>query len=82
MARVKHIVKFIPCSAVHPYLPRDIDVKAVLDRLDAVLDKAFEDLLKGVPDDKVLNVGISMSNVVVGHLSGVLIAVYVLIKDD
>ncbi len=81
MARIVHVRKFVPLNVSVGQLVRGVEFDVALNRLDDSLGKALSEL-SGIAGPRIRQVGISVSNVTLGNVSGILIIAYALVDED
>ncbi len=82
MTRIVHVRRFIPLSASVGQMTRGVELDVALSRLDDSLNKALSELSSIVGTRGVRQVGINVSNVNLGNVSGILIIAYALVDAD
>ncbi|BDR92118.1 hypothetical protein [Vulcanisaeta souniana] len=82
MTKIVHVRRFIPLSASVGQMTRGVELDVALNRLDESLNKALRELDSMVGSHGVRQVGINVSNVNLGNVSGILIIAYALVDAD
>ncbi|WP_054842090.1 hypothetical protein [Vulcanisaeta distributa] len=84
MTRIVHVRKFVPLNVSVGQLVRGgVEFDVALNRLDESLNKALSELSSVVGGSRsVKQVGINVSNVSLGNVSGILIIAYALVDED
>ncbi|ADY01889.1 MAG: hypothetical protein ACP5GZ_10460 [Vulcanisaeta sp.] len=82
MTRIIHVRKFIPLNVNVGQLVRSVEFDVALNRLDDSLNKALSELSSIVGSRNIRQVGINVSNVNLGNISGILIIAYALVDED
>ncbi|GEM_PF-5184733 len=76
------ITKFIPIGIHHPYLaPRREDLEEIVKRIDNSIKLIFEELCLKVNDKAIEKAGMELAQISIGGISGIVITVWVLIKE-
>mgnify|MGYP001772986402 CR=1 FL=1 len=81
MTRIIHVRKFIPLNVNVGQLIRGVELDVALNRLDDSLNKALSEL-SSIAGPRIRQVGINVSNVNLGNVSGILIIAYALVDED
>ncbi|MFB6470671.1 MAG: hypothetical protein TU36_005500 [Vulcanisaeta sp. AZ3] len=82
MPRIIHVRRFIPLTVTVSQLTRSLDFEEALNRLDDALNKALSELSNAIGPQNIKQIGINVSNVVLGNVSGILIVAYALVDGD
>ncbi|WP_054854144.1 hypothetical protein [Vulcanisaeta distributa] len=83
MTRIVHVRKFIPLNVNVGQLVRGgVEFDVALNRLDETLNKALSELSNVIGSRSIRQMGINVSNVSLGNVSGILIIAYALVDDD
>ncbi|WP_054857014.1 hypothetical protein [Vulcanisaeta sp. JCM 16159] len=82
MTRIVHVRKFIPLNVSVGQLVRGVEFDVALNRLDETLNKALSELSNVVGSRSIRQMGINVSNVSLGNVSGILIIAYALVDED
>lgn len=82
MGRVIYVRRFLPFNISVGQVTRTIEFEAALNRLDDALNKVFDELSKLTSGITVKQVGLSINNVTLGNVSGILIIAYALVDSD
>ena len=81
MTRIVHVRKFIPLNVSIGQLVRGVEFDVALNKLDESLNKALSEL-SSIAGPRIRQVGISVNNVNLGNVSGILIIAYALVDED
>ena len=81
MTKIVHVRKFIPLNVSVGQLVRGVEFDVALNRLDESLNKALSEL-SSIAGPRIRQVGINVSNVSLGNVSGILIIAYALVDED
>ncbi|MGC9152648.1 MAG: hypothetical protein ACP5GY_02810 [Vulcanisaeta sp.] len=82
MTRIIHVRKFIPLNVSVGQLTRGVEFEVALNRLDDALNKALSELEGVAGSRSIKQVGISINNVNLGNVGGILIIAYALVDGD
>ncbi|ADN50231.1 hypothetical protein [Vulcanisaeta distributa] len=82
MTKIVHVRKFIPLNVSVGQLVRGVEFDVALNRLDESLSKALSELSNIAGSRNIRQVGINISNVSLGNVSGILIIAYALVDED
>ncbi len=82
MTRIIHVRKFIPLNVSVGQLTRGVEFEVALNRLDDALNKALSELESVAGSRSIKQVGISINNVNLGNVGGILIIAYALVDGD
>ena len=82
MTKIVHVRKFIPLNVSVGQLVRGVEFDVALNRLDESLSKALNELSSIAGSRGIRQVGINVSNVSLGNVSGILIIAYALVDED
>lgn len=82
MTKIVHVRKFIPLNVSVGQLVRGVEFDVALNRLDESLSKALSELSSIAGSRNIRQVGINVSNVSLGNVSGILIIAYALVDED
>ncbi len=83
MTKIVHVRKFIPLNVSVGQLVRGgVEFDVALNRLDESLSKALSELSSIAGSRSIRQVGINISNVSLGNVSGILIIAYALVDED
>jgi tetrahydromethanopterin S-methyltransferase subunit G len=63
-------------------LTRSLDFEEALNKLDDALNKTLSELSNAIGPQNTKQIGINISNVVLGNVSGILIVAYALVDGD
>jgi len=78
-----HVVKFVPVSFVYGQVHvQRMDLSSLLQSIDTMLAKMEKELREKIQNRKVVNVSLTVSPVVLGQLSGLLIIMYAVVEDS
>lgn len=82
MNKVIYVRRFLPFNISVGQVTRTIELETALNRLDDALNKVFDELNKLTSGAVLKQVGLSVSNVTLGNVSGILIIAYALVDAD
>nr|KJR71594.1 MAG: hypothetical protein TU36_07060 [Vulcanisaeta sp. AZ3] len=82
MPRIIHVRRFIPMAVTISQLTRSLDFEEALNKLDDALNKTLSELSNAIGPQNTKQIGINISNVVLGNVSGILIVAYALVDGD